>query len=243
MDHFQQIYHSRAADYHRMIAAEDAEGQLQSLLELLGPRPGERLLDLGTGTGRVPLMLKAAGAQVVGAHAVGLERAGDMLRENAAQRARAGGSWTLVQADMRAVPLPSGWADVVTAGWAIGHLRGWHAADWQAEMGQVLAEMQRVAAPGGRLVIMETLTTGAEVPAPPTPELAEYYAWLEQRWGFWRQIIRTDYVFASVDEAVARTEFFFGLELAETIRRKGWARLPEWTGVWSKRNPASASPR
>lgn len=233
MDHFQQIYANRAGDYHQMIAAEDAEGQLQSLLELLGPRPGERLLDLGTGTGRIPLMLRAAGAQVVG-----LEFAGDMLRENAAQRAQAGGAWRLVQADMRAVPLPGGWADVVTAGWAIGHLRGWHAVDWQTQIGRVLAEMQRVARPGGRLVIMETLTTGAKTPAPPNPELAEYYGWLEGQWGYWRQIIRTDYVFASVEEAVTRTEFFFGPELAATIRQRGWARLPEWTGVWSKRAPA-----
>jgi len=232
MDHFRHIYAKRAGDYHQMIAAEDTEGQLQSLLEWVGPRPGERLLDLGSGTGRIPLMLKAAGA-----HTVGLEYAWDMLRENAAQRAQALGAWTLVQADMRAVPMASGWADVVTAGWAIGHLRGWHPADWQAQIGQVLNEMQRVARPGGRLVIMETLTTGAETPAPPTPELAEYYAWLEQQWGYWRQIIRTDYTFASVDEAVARTEFFFGPELAAAIRQRGWARLPEWTGVWSKRAP------
>ncbi len=238
MDHFRQVYSRRAADYHQMIAAEDADKQLQSLLDLLGPRRGERLLDLGSGTGRVPLMLKAAGAQIVG-----LELAGDMLRENAAQRAQAGGAWTLVQADMRAVPLPSGWANVVTAGWAIGHLRGWYAADWQTQMGQVLGEMHRVAAPGGRLVIMETLTTGAETPAPPTAGLAEYYGWLEQQWGFGRQIIRTDYVFASVEAAVAQTEFFFGPELAATIRQQGWARLPEWTGVWSKHTPLSETRR
>ena len=45
--------------------------------------------------------------------------------------------------------------------------------------------------------------------------------------GFRRQTIQTDYHFASVDEAVARTEFFFGPELAARIRELGWARLPE----------------
>ena len=39
----------------------------------------------------------------------------------------------------------------------------------------------------------------------------------------------------TTEEAVARTEFFFGPELAARIRANGWARLPEWTGVWSRR--------
>jgi len=135
---------------------------------------------------------------------------------------------------MRYLPFPSAWAQVVTAGWAIGHLRGWHADEWQTQIGRVLQEMRRVVAPGGVVIIMETLTTGALTPAPPTPGLAEYYAWLENEWGFVRETISTDYQFASVDEAAARSEFFFGPELAEKIRANGWARVPEWTGVWNK---------
>ena len=42
--------------------------------------------------------------------------------------------------------------------------------------------------------------------------------------------------------AAAQTEFFFGEDLASLIRQNGWARLPEWTGVWSKRVGASAAP-
>jgi len=91
-----------------------------------------------------------------------------------------------------------------------------------------------VVAPGGALIILETLSTGSLTPAPPSPGLAEYYDWLEQAWGFSRETIATDYRFASVDEAIARTEFFFGADLAAKIRAQGWARLPEWTGVWGK---------
>jgi hypothetical protein len=174
-----------------------------------------------------------------------------MLQENAAQRALVTDDWALLQGDMRVLPFPSGWADVVTAGWAIGHLCGWYADEWQTQIGRVLAEMHRVVArpsrstpsaasgrgagaPGGALIILETLTTGSPAPAPPTEGLARYYAWLEDEWGFARQTIRTDYEFASVDDAVAKTEFFFGPELAAKIRENKWARLPEWTGVWGK---------
>ncbi len=136
---------------------------------------------------------------------------------------------------MRELPFPSAWAEVVTAGWAIGHLRGWYADDWQNQIGRILREMHRVAAPGGVLIIMETLTTGSLTPAPPTEGLSQYYAWLENEWGFTRETISTDYQFASAEEAAARSEFFFGPEMAEKIRANGWARLPEWTGVWSKR--------
>jgi ubiquinone/menaquinone biosynthesis C-methylase UbiE len=229
MDHFRLIYSSRAADDHRMIAPEDVDGQLLATLRRLAPLRGQRILDLGAGTGRIPLLLAHEAAQMIA-----LDLHGDMLRENAAQRQAAHGRWSLVQGDMRTLPLPSGWAEVITAGWAIGHLRDWYREDWQTQMGQILREMHRLAAAGGVLVIAETLTTGSFAPAPPTAPLAEYYAWLESVWGFTRQVIRTDYEFASVEEAVARTEFFFGPELAAQIRAHGWARLPEWTGVWSK---------
>jgi len=229
MDHFQAIYSAQAREYHQMIAAEDADGQLLPAIERVTALPSKRILDLGTGTGRLPLLIGDQAAQLVG-----LDLHRDMLRQNVAQRQRHAGGWEIVQGDMRHLPFRSAWADIVTAGWAIGHMRSWFAADWRSQIGRVLEEMQRVVVPGGALLIMETLTTGSLTPAPPNAGLAEYYDWLEQEWGFSRQTIQTDYHFASVDEAVAQTEFFFGPELAARIRELGWARLPEWTGLWSK---------
>ncbi len=230
MDHFQRIYSARAVDYHPLIAAEDVDGNLPKALHHLTAFTGKRVLDLGTGTGRLPMLLGHEAAQIVG-----VDLHWDMLRQNSIERGRAGGRWVLLQSDMRRLPCLSRSFDVVTAGWAIGHLRGWHTDDWQTQIGAVLSEMQRVVRPGGALIIMETLSTGSLTPAPPTAGLAEYYAWLEAEWGFAREAIRTDYQFPSVDEAVAHTEFFFGSELSAKIRANGWARLPEWTGVWHTR--------
>ena len=91
---------------------------------------------------------------------------------------------------MRHLPFHSAWADLVSAGWAIGHLRSWFADDWQTQIGSVLDEMHRVVAPGGALIILETLSTGSLTPAPPNAALAEYYDWPEQTWGFSRETIR-----------------------------------------------------
>jgi len=228
-DHFQNIYATQAAEYHRMIAVEDVDGNLLPALERVTPLSGKRVLDLGSGSGRIPLLVAERAVQVL---ALDLSRA--MLREQKVQREKAGGCWHIVQADMRQLPLLDHWADVVVAGWAIGHLRGWFDVDWKRQIGLVLEEMHRAAVSGGALIILETMTTGSLTPAPPTAELAEYYEWLEGNWGFSCQVIRTDYQFSSVEEAVAYTEFFFGTELAAVIRRHGWARLPEWTGVWGK---------
>jgi ubiquinone/menaquinone biosynthesis C-methylase UbiE len=229
MDHFEDIYAHRAAEYHQMIDAEDVDQQLLPTIERVTALRDKRVLDLGTGTGRLPLLI---GGQA--AHLIGLDLHRDMLEQNVAQRQLRRGRWEVVQGDMRYLPFPSGWADVVTAGWAIGHMRKWFAADWRAQIGRVLNEMHRVVTAGGALIVIETLSTGSLAPAPPNAEYAEYYDWLEREWGFDRQTIQTDYHFASVDQAVARTEFFFGPEIAARIREQGWARLPEWTGVWSK---------
>src|SRR5437764_12472284 len=45
-----------------------------SLVELLAPRPGERVLDLGCGTGHLTAQIAAAGAE-----AVGLDSSAEML--------------------------------------------------------------------------------------------------------------------------------------------------------------------
>lgn len=233
MDHFKHIYTHKARAYHQMIAAEDVGGNLLPALERVTSFHGKTILDLGTGTGRLPLLLSDQDTKLIG---LDLHRA--MLLENQAQREKAGGYWELVQGDMHNLPFPSRWVDVVFAGWAIGHLRSWFADQWRARIRRVLDEMHRVVKPGGTLLIIETLGTGSLIPAPPTSELAEYYDYLEDEWGFKRQKIRTDYVFPSIEAAVEYTEFFFGAELAKKIRRNGWSQLPEWTGLWGKRMKA-----
>lgn len=229
MDPFAEIYSTRAAEYHRMIAAEDVDGNLLKELELAAPFKNRRVLDLGTGTGRIPLLIANRTRELVA-----LDIHLPMLGVNQQNRSRVNGRWSLVQADMRELPLPEARAEIVIAGWAIGHLRGWFADTWQSEIGRVLREMERVATPGATLVIFETMTTGSLAPAPPNEHLAEYYAWLEAEHEFTRHVFRTDYQFVNLTEAVELTEFFFGPELADKIRENNWVRLPEWTGMWVK---------
>lgn len=228
-DHFIRVYKTQAAAYHELIAAEDADGNLLPALQAHAPLHGARLLDLGSGSGRIPFLLRDAGCEIVAAE---IHHA--MLQEQKRQQRSVNGGWALLQADGRALPLQAGWADVVVAGWAFGHFTGWYPDDWQAHAARALAEMQRAARVGGTLLILETLGTGAPQPAPPNPGLAAYYAWLEKL-GFAREEIATDYDFGSVERAAELCGFFFGEEMAAQVRANGWSRVPEWTGLWSRK--------
>jgi ubiquinone/menaquinone biosynthesis C-methylase UbiE len=229
-DHFVRIYTAHAADYQRMIDAEDVDGNLQALLSRLVDFEGRRVVDVGSGTGRIPRLLhqKAVSGLALDIHA-------DMLRENRRQQAENDVHWPLIQGDVHEMPLADDCADVVTAGWAIGHFCDWYGPVWRQHIARALQEMLRIARPGGDLLIMETLGTGVLFAAPPTEDLAAYYALLQRSWGFERHVVATDYLFGSVSEAIAATAFFFGETLVKEIERRNWRRIPEWTGVWHLR--------
>ncbi len=209
-DHFIQIYSHQGTAYHEMISYEDVDGNLRPALEGITPFTG-KILDLGTGTGRIPLLFPEA-------NITGLDLHWDMLKEN--QRQQMPDPGPLLQGDMRLLPFPSGSFQIVTAGWALGHFTGWFGEDWQAQMRLVLEEAQRVLQPGGWLIILETMTTGSTTPAPPSPGLAEYYRWLEEDLGFDSQVIQTDYLFDDLAQAYRYAQFFFGDELAKKVRKR-----------------------
>ncbi len=228
------VYELRPRDYERLVSAEDHEANLIRELERLAPLRGARVLEVGVGTGRITRQLVAKGANVTG-----FDRAEPMLAIARTKLAEAGGSgWTLACADARDLPIEPSSFDVAIAGWVFGHFRLWMPDHWQATIDVALSEMERGLVPGGALIVVETLGTGREEPHAPNEALAEYYAWLEDR-AFSRSFLRTDYAFPDVETAADVTGIFFGPGFADRVRREGWTRIPECTGVWCKRKVAT----
>ncbi len=227
MDHFNHIYSTQAAGYQQMISAEDVDGHL--LPAILGQvsLTGKKVLDLGTGTGRLPVLCRRESA-----HFVALDRQPAMLIEQRRLRDELNGQWPLVAGDIAELPFRTGSFDVLMAGWALGHTTEWYPEDWLRRVVGVIGEMQRVLRSPGTLIILETLGTGALQPAPPSPALAAYYTWLKEEAGFKRTEIQTDYQFASLEDAARQMSFFFGPEMGSLVRRRQWSRVPEWTGMW-----------
>jgi SAM-dependent methyltransferase len=107
-----------------------------------GVGPGDRVVDVGSGPGR---FLREAGER--GAEAVGVEPSGQMRRlaawrTPASLRERV----RVVDGTAERLPLDDGWA---TVAWAVASYHHW------ADPDAGLAELHRVLAPGGRLLIVE----------------------------------------------------------------------------------------
>lgn len=109
-------------------------------VDVAAPRRGSLVLDVGCGTGRaLPVLAAAVGPR---GRVLGLDLTPGMLAE--AQRKGRGGCAALILADARHLPLPDAVADVVFTAGLLQHLPNPAAG---------LAELARVARPGGRLVL------------------------------------------------------------------------------------------
>ena len=144
------------------------------------------------------------------------------------------GKVSIETADARALPLEDSSVDVAMAGWVYGHFRYWMPEGWEIMVDEAVSEMMRVTRPGGDLIVIETMGTGVEEPE--AGPLDVYYERLEVHHGFARRVLRTDYLFASVEEAVEVMGVFFGEGMSEAIRLNDWTRVPECTAVFSRAN-------
>lgn len=226
MPDYREIYQdvAHAQRYHTLVSREDYQGNLLREIRRHCDIANADALDMGCGTGRVAALL----APHVRTLTVS-DRAPAML---AVARAQLPAAVTMLTADNRSIPLPDACMDLVTAGWSFGHATEWIPGAWQADVRAAVAEMMRLLRYNGVAIIFETLGSGVDQPAPPTPALAACYALFEDEFGFVRTPIATDYRFVSPTECAELTGFFFGVAMTGALQPDGSVILPEWTGAW-----------
>ncbi|WP_105968957.1 methyltransferase domain-containing protein [Streptomyces geranii] len=140
------------ADVDRLVAGLDAQDQADGVRRLrawaqgaLDPRPGERVIDIGSGTGTQTLALAAAVAP--SGDALGIE-ANPVMREVAERRAAAaGGPARFLHGDAVALPVPDASVDVVWCERVLQHL---------SEPDKAVREIARVLRPGGRVALIDS---------------------------------------------------------------------------------------
>ncbi len=224
-----EVYEAYADQYERLIRREDYQGNILREIKKITSLEGLDVVELGAGTGRLTRLLapRVRSIKAFDTSAHMLETAEKSLREMGLS------NWKTGVADHRKIPVADASADLVISGWSFCYLAVWGGADWQSALQDGLKEIERILRPGGMILIIETLGTGNEMPNPPE-HLGLYFDWLTEA-GFERGWMRTDYRFASLEEAVELSTFFFGQEMGRKVSENNWQILPECTGIWWKR--------
>ncbi len=145
------LFNLLAPIYHFPVALLSAPARRRAH-ELAGVRDGERVLEIGVGTGLSFRRLLTANPSGV---TDGIDRSPVMLKQ---VRRRAAlfppASYSLNEGDARSLPYPPGTFDIVLAGYVLDLLP-------EPDRFRVLQETERVLKPGGRLVAFH-MTVGSE---------------------------------------------------------------------------------
>jgi ArsR family transcriptional regulator len=137
----ERYFARHAAHWDELRALHIGESKVEAAIaRALEDRSIGRLLDIGTGTGRM-LELFAGDAD----RALGIDRSPEMLRMARAKLAE-GVNAELRQGDMYALPLPASSADTIVIHQVLHYAQ---------QPGAAIAEAARVLAPGGRLLIVD----------------------------------------------------------------------------------------
>jgi|SRR5690242_5505832 demethylmenaquinone methyltransferase / 2-methoxy-6-polyprenyl-1,4-benzoquinol methylase len=112
----------------------------RALIDAIDPRPGQRILDVATGTGMVAFGLARRGATVIG-----LDQSEHMLA-TARQRLAGADNPTFIQGEAENLPFADGEFDALTFTYLLRYVD---------DRGATMRELARVVKPGGRVGMVE----------------------------------------------------------------------------------------
>lgn len=137
-----RYFSSHADTWDSIRSLHVAESEVEEAIgRALGDQPLGRLVDIGTGTGR---MIELFGRSAL--QSVGIDRSSEMLRLARVKLEAAGIPSSLRQGDMYALPIDDGSADTIIIHQVLHYAHSPAAA---------IDEASRVLAPGGRLLIVD----------------------------------------------------------------------------------------
>lgn len=165
------VWSAGGADYDRI--SRGIADSLEHCVLRLDPRPGERILDVATGTGWTSRLVARRGARVTG-----VDIAADLLAAATARAAAEGLAIEYERGDAESLPFDDASFDAVVSTVGVMFATNQEAA---------ARELARVVKPGGRLALTTWTPDGnvfgmftvmkAYMPAPPTPAPRSPFEW------------------------------------------------------------------
>jgi SAM-dependent methyltransferase len=225
-----EIYEKHAVEYDQLVDAEDYQGNFGNYLRQVADWEGKTVLEAGVGTGRVTQLYADLAAS-----AVCFDQSPHMLEAAKRRLSRFGGKISYRVGDNLKMPEVSPKCDIFVEGWSWGHsVVG--SSDPVATIAEALIRGVRPSLkPDAVMMVVETMGTNTATPAPPEPRLDRFYKVLVNELGFHQAIIRTDYRFATSEDAIRIMGFFFGETMEKALADSRPTIVTEWTGVWHRR--------
>jgi len=224
-----EIYDNHSYEYDELVAFEDYKKELPEILHSLFDFHNKTVLEFGVGTGRLTKLYasEAGEISVFDRSEHMLEKAKKNL-QNYNEKIKYG---VCDNNDIGSIGVK---ADFVLEGWSFGHTVFDFTEKEEDKVKELVLSSLALLNPGGTVIFIETLGTDTEKAQAPVEFLDQFYMALENRFGFTRVEINTDYKFDSIEEASRISGFFFGPEMGENIRKKRSPVIKEFTGLWYK---------
>ncbi|MCB9637318.1 MAG: class I SAM-dependent methyltransferase [Myxococcales bacterium] len=227
MPTMKEIYQHHADAYDELVSHEDYEKNLSRFLLQRFDFSGKSVIEMGAGTGRLTALYIEQAAR-----ALCCDGSSHMLQRGEENLASYRDKLAFRVCDNLDVGELEGKADYVVEGWSFGHTVIDHFERAEQIVEQLVMGCRRLLVEGGTLIFVETMGSNREEAGPPREELAHFYELLEHRYGFQREVLRTDYRFASPEEAFRVFSFFFGEQHCQGLVERNSSIIKEYTGVW-----------
>jgi len=226
---FLDIFTNKSSKYDLLVSKEDINNNLLKAINEIIPLKDLTVAEFGAGTGRLSYQMSKHAKQI---HSFDISP--QMINTAIGkQKALAIQNINFSVSDHFSVPLGSNSVDLSIEGWAFNAMKLHSKEPLTKLYALAVNEMKRVTKPNHPLIIIETLGTLYEQPKNGILN-SEANKFLEKDLEFNRKIIRTDYKFDSISEALDLMSFFFGEEAITYINEHQTIIIPECTGVWWK---------
>ena len=188
-------------------------------------------MEFGAGTGRLTKIYSPSAARTII-----FDRSEHMLQKAKINLAEINSSIEYRISDNLEIRNVNDSADIIIEGWSFGHTVLDAPDNTEARVDELVNACISKLNSNGTLIFIETMGTDTEKPGAPVPGLEVFYSLLENRYGFRKEILRTDYKFSSFAEAQRITGYFFGEEFQKNLTYNEDGIVKEYTGLWSRKN-------